>query len=73
MKIYRYAPKYLPTLIATSICNVVAICGIMGLGLWMKRENRRRDRIMGVKLTSKDVDTSKLDQGEKSINFRYFT
>ena len=69
----EYAPKYAPTLIATCCCNVVAISAIMGLGLWMKKENRRRDALMGVKLTNKDVRTEDLAEGEDSVNWRYFT
>ncbi|KZF20948.1 MFS general substrate transporter [Xylona heveae TC161] len=69
----EYAPKYIPTLIATCICNVIAIVGILILGLWMKAENRRRNKEQGVNLEAKDVDTRDLPDGEKSPKFRYFT
>jgi sugar phosphate permease len=69
----EYAPKYIPTLIATCCCNAVAITAILSLGLWMKRENRLRDQKMGVTLTNKEVNTEDLDEGEKSLSWRYFT
>ncbi|KAF1842811.1 MFS general substrate transporter [Cucurbitaria berberidis CBS 394.84] len=40
----QYAPKYVPTLIATAACNITCICFTMILGgVWMKTDNRRRD------------------------------
>lgn len=69
----EYAPKYIPTLIATCCCNVVAIAAALWLGLWMKAENRRRNIEQGVNLKAIDVDTSDLPLGEKSPRFRYFT
>ncbi|PYH87784.1 MFS general substrate transporter [Aspergillus ellipticus CBS 707.79] len=39
----QYAPKYIPTLVATCCCNGVSIVVVAGLGLWMRRENGRRD------------------------------
>lgn len=69
----EYAPKYIPTLILTCCCNVLAIGFILILGLWMKAENRRRDKEQGVTLRAKDVPASELTDGEKSPRFRYFT
>ncbi|PWY76081.1 MFS general substrate transporter [Aspergillus sclerotioniger CBS 115572] len=43
----EYAPKYIPTLVATCCCNGVCIVVVTGLGWWMRRENGRRDRIQG--------------------------
>ncbi|OAL44054.1 MFS general substrate transporter [Pyrenochaeta sp. DS3sAY3a] len=69
----QYAPKYIPTLVATAACNVTCIVFTLGLGLWMKMENRRRDRQQGVKLRAEDVRTDQLGDGEKSEMWRYFT
>ncbi|KAJ2962730.1 hypothetical protein NQ176_g10915 [Zarea fungicola] len=69
----EYAPKYIPTLILTCCCNVLAIGFILVLGLWMKAENRRRDKEQGVTLRAKDVPASELTDGERSPRFRYFT
>ncbi|TQB68051.1 hypothetical protein MPDQ_004140 [Monascus purpureus] len=69
----EYAPKYAPTLIATSCCNGVCIVFTLVLGLWMKRENARRNREQGVQLRAGDVDTRELADGENSPQWRYFT
>ncbi|RSL53837.1 hypothetical protein CEP51_014814 [Fusarium floridanum] len=69
----EYAPKYIPTLILTCCCNVIAMTGIVILGGWMKMENRRRNKVQGVNLRAQDVDTSELPDGEKSPKFRFFT
>lgn len=69
----EYAPKYIPTLITTCICNVIAIISIACLGGWMKWENSRRNKEQGVNLRAQDVDTSELVDGEKSPKWRYFT
>lgn len=69
----EYAPKYLPTLYATAACNVTCIAFTLWLGMWMKMENRRRDKKMGVKVRAEDVRTSELVDGEKSEMWRYFT
>ncbi|PLN85668.1 MFS general substrate transporter [Aspergillus taichungensis] len=57
----EYAPQYIPTLVATCCCNGVCIVFTIGLGLWMRGENRRRDREQGVRLRGEDVDTRYLD------------
>ncbi|TDZ58231.1 Major facilitator-type transporter hxnP [Colletotrichum trifolii] len=69
----EYAPKYIPTLIVTCCCNVIAMSAVVILGCWMKMENRRRNKEQGVNLRAQDVDTSELYDGEKSPKFRYFT
>jgi predicted MFS family arabinose efflux permease len=69
----EYAPKYIPTLIATVCCNGVAMICVLVLGCWMKAENRRRNKEQGVNLRAVDVDTADLPDGENSPKFRYFT
>ncbi|KAF2088101.1 MFS general substrate transporter [Saccharata proteae CBS 121410] len=69
----EFAPRYVPTLVATAGCNVVCIGFTLWLGLWMKSENKRRDRAQDVRLRAEDVVTSELKEGEKSSQWRYFT
>lgn len=69
----QYAPEYTPTLIVTVCSNCVAIGAVLTLGLWMKAENKRRNKLQGVQLEAKDVDTSTLTEGERSLGYRYFT
>ncbi|KAK2766548.1 hypothetical protein FQN53_006673 [Emmonsiellopsis sp. PD_33] len=68
----EFAPKYIPTLVATCCCNAAAILSIGFLGIWMRMENRKRDREQGVRIKAGDVDTSELIDGEKSPEWRYF-
>jgi hypothetical protein len=65
--------RYIPTLIATCCCNVVCIFFTLGLGIWMKRDNARRDREQGVKLDASKIDTSTLTAGTDSPNWRHFS
>lgn len=68
-----YAPRYIPTLVATAACNVTCICFTLGLGLWMRRENRRRDREQGSIIIAEDVDTRDMcELGTKDPRWRYF-
>ncbi|KAL4782314.1 major facilitator superfamily domain-containing protein [Aspergillus varians] len=68
----EYAPKYIPTLAATCACNAVCIVATAFMGVWMRLENRRRDRTQGVTLRAGQVETSQLAEGEKSPEWRYF-
>lgn len=68
-----YAPRYIPTLAATAGCNIVCICFVLGMGMWMRRENQRRDREQGVTLKAGDVDMSDMNElGTKDPRWRYF-
>lgn len=69
----EYAPKYVPTLAATAACNVVCILTTASLGIWMKMENRSRDKAQGVKINPEEVPTEMLGDGEKSEMWRFFT
>jgi len=60
-------------LIATACCNGVCICFTLYLGLWMKRENARRNREQGVKLQAENIDTDMLTDGENSPQWRFST
>ncbi|KZT30544.1 MFS general substrate transporter [Neolentinus lepideus HHB14362 ss-1] len=66
------APKYLPALITSACFGAVCILLVASLGTYMRLENRRRDRVQGVTLTSAQVDTEALGQdGSRSPLFRY--
>ncbi|KAI9726856.1 MAG: hypothetical protein M1834_001482 [Cirrosporium novae-zelandiae] len=69
----EYAPSYIPTLIATSCCNAVCIISVLIMGIWMKSENRKRNKEQGVSIKAEDIDTSILVGGEKDAHWRYFT
>ncbi|KAI1159991.1 major facilitator superfamily transporter [Nemania serpens] len=65
-------PKYAPAIITTASFGgfgfIVAAC----LGLYMTLDNRRRNRRQGVKLSARDVPTSRLRDGPKVEDFRWF-
>lgn len=66
------APKYFPALI-TAACFGATGAMIAGcLGLYMVWDNRRRDRIAGVKIDARDIPTSKLRDGPAAPDFRWF-
>ncbi|KAL4930432.1 MFS transporter/fungal specific transcription factor domain-containing protein [Aspergillus undulatus] len=68
----EYAPKYIPTLVATCACNGVCIVATSFMGVWMRVENRRRDRQQGVRIRAGEIETSLLVDGERSPEWRYF-
>ncbi|KEQ66408.1 putative pantothenate transporter [Aureobasidium melanogenum CBS 110374] len=69
----EYAPAYRPTLIVTAACNVTCIACTLWLGLWMKMENRRRDKDQGLQGGTRAVDTSENLHGENDPNWRFFS
>lgn len=47
---------------------------VLGLGLWMRFENGRRDREQGgLRVRENQVDTSQIKEGEDSVDWRFFT
>lgn len=71
----EWAPKYTQALAGTGSFQGLAIIITAGLGLYMRRENKRRDRVMGVEQPMKpgDVPMCDLVDGQKDIRFRYWT
>lgn len=69
----EYAPRYVPCLVATACCNVVCVAFTLWLGLWMKRENKKKDQQLGTVLRPEDVDTRELEAGEEDAKWRFFT
>jgi len=68
----EYAPRYAPTLIATACSNFTCICLTFWMGMWMRKQNRRRNQEQGVTLRAEDVDTSTLEGGEEDPKWRFF-
>ncbi|KAF5645801.1 major facilitator superfamily transporter [Fusarium tjaetaba] len=67
-----YAPRYAPTLIGTAACNVTCIVFTLGLGFWMRKQNRTKNEAQGVELKAEDVATSEITHGEQDPRWRYF-
>ncbi|KAK2927940.1 MFS transporter superfamily [Fusarium oxysporum f. sp. vasinfectum] len=67
-----YAPRYAPTLIGTAACNVTCILFTLGLGFWMRKQNRVKNEAQGVDLKAEDVATSEITHGEQDPRWRYF-
>lgn len=68
-----YAPRYIPCLSATAACNIVCISFTLGLGMWMRRHNDRRDREQNIKLRAGDVAVGDMNElGTKDLRWRYF-
>ncbi|KIX00647.1 uncharacterized protein Z518_09712 [Rhinocladiella mackenziei CBS 650.93] len=70
-----WAPKYVQALGVTGGFQALAIMVTAGLGIWMRRQNKKRDRAMGLTTPLKPGDTPQCDlvNGEKDIRFRYWT
>ncbi|XXH02466.1 hypothetical protein Hte_008842 [Hypoxylon texense] len=70
-----WAPKYIQALGVTGAFQALAIVITAGLGIWMRRENKKRDRAMGLNTPLKPEDTPQCDLvgGDKDIRFRYWT
>lgn len=68
-----FSPRYIPTLVATASCNIICIIFTLGLGIWMRRENKRRDREHDVVLRAGDIHMSAMcDLGTQDPKWRYF-
>ncbi|KAI0438254.1 major facilitator superfamily domain-containing protein [Xylaria telfairii] len=65
-------PKYAPALITTASFGGFGFLVAGCLGLYMVFDNRRRNRRQGVKLSARDVPTSRLRDGPKVDDFRWF-
>ncbi|WZH42119.1 major facilitator superfamily domain-containing protein [Fusarium acuminatum] len=67
-----YAPRYAPTLIGTAACNITCIVFTLGLGFWMRKQNRQKNQEHGVNLRTEDVATNEITEGENDPRWRYF-
>jgi hypothetical protein len=68
----RDAPKYFPALIAIACFGAAGFLIAGALGIYMAFDNKRRNRRQGLTLTAQDVPTSKLKDGPKVPEFRWF-
>ncbi|KAF9535440.1 MFS general substrate transporter [Crepidotus variabilis] len=64
-------PKYIPALATSAGFGGLCLCLVLGTGLYMRVENRRRNREQGVNITPADIPTEVLADGPKSPQFRY--
>jgi len=64
-------PKYVPALVTSAAFGGFCFILVASVGIYMRIENRRRNREQGVEITAADVDTEELGQGPKSPAFRY--
>lgn len=68
------APKYIPALATSAAFGGFTALLAFGYGMYMRIENRRRNKEQGMprKYGSKDVPTELLGKGPKAPEFRYF-
>ncbi|KZL74171.1 major facilitator superfamily transporter [Colletotrichum tofieldiae] len=66
------APKYAPALIPTVAFGVAVTSLALTMGLYLVGDKKTRNRTQGVILTASGVPTSKLGDGPKRPNFRWF-
>jgi hypothetical protein len=65
-------PKYIPALATTAAFGACGCLFARLLGSFMVWDNRRRDRVQGVKLRARDVSTELLREGPRREEFRWF-
>lgn len=66
------APRYETALVTTAIFGGIGCLLTLGLGAWMYRDNRRRDRQQGQVQRAQDVATSLLAAGPSTAEYRWF-
>ncbi|KAF9475984.1 MFS general substrate transporter [Pholiota conissans] len=64
-------PKYIPALATSAAFGGLCLVLVASTGIYMRMENRRRNRAQGVEITAADVDTELLAEGPRSPSFRY--
>ena len=67
----RDAPKYIPALATTAAFGGMGCVLTLLYGAYMIWDNKRRDRLQGVKVKPTDVPTEKLRDGPDSPDFRW--
>jgi MFS family permease len=66
------APKYFPALITTAAFGATGCVCTLLLGSWMMWDNKRRDRVEGVKAKARDIPTELLAAGPESPAYRWY-
>ncbi|KAG6909230.1 hypothetical protein DXG01_001412 [Tephrocybe rancida] len=64
-------PKYIPALATSAAFGGFCFLLVASVGIYMRLENRRRNKAQGVYITAADIDTADLVFGPKSPAFRY--
>ncbi|KAJ3569770.1 hypothetical protein NP233_g4838 [Leucocoprinus birnbaumii] len=64
-------PKYIPALITSAVSGAICFILVAGLGIWMRLENKKRNKAQGVNIRPEDVKTENLAAGPDSPLFRY--
>lgn len=55
----------------TGVFQAVGIIIVLGMGLYLRWDNRRRDKRQGVRMTACDIATEALVGGIKDPNWRW--
>ncbi|ETW87168.1 major facilitator superfamily [Heterobasidion irregulare TC 32-1] len=64
-------PKYVPALITSAVFGAFCLVLVASMGVYMRWENRRKNREQGVSITAADVSTQALGEGHQSPSFRW--
>ncbi|KAJ3965331.1 major facilitator superfamily domain-containing protein [Lentinula raphanica] len=64
-------PKYVPALATSAAFGGLCLILVAGTGIWMRWENKRRDKAQGVVLTARDIPTETLSEGPLNPSFRF--
>ncbi|KAF8807368.1 MFS general substrate transporter [Phlegmacium glaucopus] len=64
-------PKYIPALATSAAFGGLCLLLVASTGIYMRIENRRRNKDQGVNITAADVNTEALGDGPRSPSFRY--
>ena len=67
----KSAPNYDMASIICACFGFVGVAITLGLGFWMRWDNRRRDGEMGVVLKAGDVPTSEMKDGQRDLKWRW--
>lgn len=65
------APSYTMASIISACFGFVGACTALGIGLYMRHDNRKRNLAQGVNLKAEDISTSELALGQKSLYWRW--
>ncbi|GAW03594.1 high-affinity nicotinic acid transporter [Lentinula edodes] len=64
-------PKYVPALATSAAFGGLCLILVASTGIWMRWENKRRDKVQGVVLSAGDIPTETLSEGPLNPSFRF--
>jgi hypothetical protein len=67
----KTAPKYFPAMYLAIALQSTGLLMVLGLGFWLRLDNKRRDQEQGIKLSPKDVPTNVLLNGHADPSWRW--